>query len=105
MYIYPKWEAGLVVKAGDLYRHNDKLYEVNGGQGHTTQADWTPDTTPALRTSKMPEGVTPEFVQPTGSHDAYMTGDKVLFEGTVYTSTIDNNTWSPEDYPQGWTAE
>ena len=103
VYVYPKWEAGKVVKVGDLYRHMDKLYEVI--QAHTTQADWTPDVTPALWKSKMPEGVIPEFVQPTGAHDAYMIGDKVLFNGTVYTSSIDNNTWSPTDYPQGWTAE
>ena len=44
----------------------------------------------------------PEWVQPTGSHDAYQTGDTVTFEGAEYTSLIDGNTWSPTDYPQGW---
>jgi hypothetical protein len=31
-------------------------------------------------------------------------GDKVTFEGVHYVSLIDNNTWSPADYPQGWEA-
>jgi hypothetical protein len=44
----------------------------------------------------------PEWQQPTGAHDIYNTGDKVIFEGQVYRSTIDNNTWSPTAYPQGW---
>ena len=44
----------------------------------------------------------PEWVQPTGQHDAYMTGDKVTFNGRHYESVIDYNTWSPETYPQGW---
>lgn len=44
----------------------------------------------------------PEWVQPTGQHDAYMTGDKVTFNGTHYESVIDYNTWSPEAYPAGW---
>ena len=44
----------------------------------------------------------PEWVQPTGSHDAYQTGDTVTFEGAEYTSLIDGNTWSPTAYPQGW---
>ena len=44
----------------------------------------------------------PEWVQPTGQHDAYMTGDKVTFNGTHYESIIDYNTWSPEAYPAGW---
>ena len=48
------------------------------------------------------EGGAPEWVQPTGAHDAYQTGDTVTFEGAEYTSTIDGNTWSPTDYPQGW---
>ena len=44
----------------------------------------------------------PEWVQPTGAHDAYQTGDRVMFEGTEYVSLIDGNTWSPTAYPQGW---
>ena len=31
-----------------------------------------------------------------------MTGDKVIFNGTTYESVIDNNVWSPADYPAGW---
>ena len=48
------------------------------------------------------EGATPEWVQPTGAHDAYQTGDTVTFEGAEYVSLIDGNTWSPTAYPQGW---
>lgn len=44
----------------------------------------------------------PEFVQPTGGHDAYKTGDRVTYQGKVYESTIDANVWAPDAYPQGW---
>lgn len=44
----------------------------------------------------------PEWVQPTGAHDAYNLGDLVSFQGSVYRSTIDGNVWSPIDHPQGW---
>ena len=46
--LYPTWAAGLSVKAGDrlYYPGTDKLYKVV--QAHTTQADWTPDATPAM---------------------------------------------------------
>ena len=44
----------------------------------------------------------PEWVQPTGAHDAYSTGDKVTFNGKHYTSLIDGNVWSPDTYPAGW---
>lgn len=44
------WVAGETVKPGDrrYYAPTHKLYKVRDGQGHTTQADWTPDKTPAL---------------------------------------------------------
>lgn len=48
------------------------------------------------------DGGPPAWVQPTGAHDAYQTGDRVTFEGTVYESLLDGNTWSPAGYPQGW---
>lgn len=100
VYLYPKWGSGLSVKIGDLYQFGGTLYEVI--QAHTTQADWTPDATPALWKSKAPAGVIPDFVQPTGAHDAYTVGDKVLFEDKAYESLIDANTWSPATYPAGW---
>lgn len=44
----------------------------------------------------------PEFVQPTGAHDAYHIGDKVTFNGKHYISLLDGNVWSPSVYPAGW---
>jgi hypothetical protein len=28
--------------------------------------------------------------------------DYVIFENAIYKSLIDNNSWSPADYPAGW---
>lgn len=47
----------------------------------------------------------PEYVQPTGAHDAYNTGAKITFKGEKYTCLIDGCVWSPEEYPQGWKKE
>lgn len=46
--MYPQWVAGLAVEVGQRYQYGDRLYKVV--QAHTTQADWTPDITPALWT-------------------------------------------------------
>lgn len=47
-----------------------------------------------------------EWKQPTGAHDAYMRGDKMVYtDGKVYKSLIDNNVWSPDVYPNGWAEE
>lgn len=32
----------------------------------------------------------------------YMFDDCCTWEGNVYQSVMDNNTWSPTDYPDGW---
>lgn len=48
-------------------------------------------------------GGPPVWVQPTGSQDAYNTGDRVIYQGSVYESKINANVWSPAGYPAGWT--
>lgn len=56
-----------------------------------------------LNGDSVSPGVASDWVQPTGSHDAYMRGDRVIFvDGNVYESLIDANVWSPEVYPAGW---
>lgn len=97
--LFPMWKAGLSVQVDERYQYNGTLYRVV--QAHTTQADWTPDKTPALWVAVSLEEW-PEFVQPTGAHDAYNTGDKITFNGEHYVCTMDGCVWSPSEYPQGW---
>lgn len=108
--IYPDWETEKDYIVGDVIKYNLKAWEVI--QAHTSQADWMPEAVPALFKEITPKtvvdpdgsevGIVAEFVQPTGGHDAYKVGDKVSFEGAVYISKIDANTYSPTDYPAGW---
>ena len=102
--LFPAWKADTVYTAGGRVRYNDVLYKVL--QGHTSQADWTPDTAMSLFTRVLiPEpSIIPVWEQPT-STNAYMTGDRVYYptaQDDVYESLIDNNVWSPTAYPQGW---
>ena len=99
MAIYPVWEIGKAYAVNDRRRYGANLYRCV--QAHTSQADWTPDATPALWV-KVSVEEWPEFVQPTGAHDAYNTGDKVTYNGKRYVSLIDGNVYSPGDYPAGW---
>ena len=48
--LFQPWTVGEVVEPSDrrYYAPTGKLYQVREGQGHVTQADWTPDLTPAL---------------------------------------------------------
>ena len=175
--LFTPWKPGEAVNVGDRRYYAPRLYKAV--QAHTTQADWTPDVTPALwavlgdpgeagtiddpitaargmeyeyglyyfdpedgktylcerigeaeggkiilqylpheligqyfsaaesgETEEPAEPDTgdtyPEWVQPTGAHDAYNTGDIVMYTGTAYRSLIDGNVWAPDAYPQGW---
>lgn len=99
MAIYPAWEADTAYAIGQRVRYGDKLYKCV--QAHTSQGDWMPSATPALWVRVSIEEW-PEWVQPTGAHDAYAKGDKVTYKGKRYISLIDGNTYSPDDYPAGW---
>ena len=49
-----------------------------------------------------PEPEVPDWVQPTGAHDAYNIGDRVRYQGKIWESTINGNVWAPDIYPAGW---
>lgn len=97
--LFPTWAAGVAYTVDERIQYGGTLYRVV--QAHTSQADWTPDKTPALFVVVSLDEW-PEFVQPTGAHDAYKKGDKVTFEGKHYISLIDANVYSPTAYPAGW---
>jgi len=95
--LYPEWAVGVTYVVDQRISYEDKLYRVV--QAHTSQANWTPDVTPALFTEVAAPGEIPVWKQPTGAQDAYMKDDKVWYpakDTTVYISLIDNNVWSPD---------
>ena len=99
---YDDWEVGVKYEVGTYIRYEGVLYKVI--TAHTSQSDWTPTSASSLFAKVLtdPTGETiNEWVQP-DSTNAYMTGDKVIFEGKTYESVIDNNVWSPSAYPAGW---
>lgn len=99
---YDDWEVGVKYEVGTYIRYEEVLYKVI--TAHTSQSDWTPTSASSLFAKVLtdPTGETiNEWVQP-DSTNAYMTGDKVIFEGKTYESIIDNNVWSPSAYPAGW---
>lgn len=44
----------------------------------------------------------PEYIQPTGAHDAYNTGDKVTYMDKHYICQMDGCVWDPVTYPDAW---
>lgn len=100
--VFPAWSGdGVAYKAGDRVMYGGTLYKVL--QDHTSQEGWTPTAAPSLF-AKVLTSTTGEplpWEQP-GSTNPYMTGDRVIYNGKIYESTINNNVWSPDAYPAGW---
>ena len=94
---FPKWEPDT------SYVRHVSLVTYGDGDGdvwrcettHTSQASWTPDVSPSLW-SKVLTSTTDvlPWEQPS-STNPYMRGDRVLWDGKVWESAVDNNVWMP----------
>lgn len=100
VYIFPEWQVGIEVAIGDVYTYNGEIVQCL--QAHTTQADWTPDVTPALWKTYRDSSVIAEWVQP-DSTNPYRMGDKVTHNGKTWQSTNDANVWEPGTTGAPWT--
>lgn len=105
--VFPAWEVNHAYAVGDIVSYSEnsagdpQLYKVV--QNHTSAAEWTPDATASLYDAiGLDDSGYPVWSRPSGAHDAYNTGDVVNYNGALYRSKIDGNTWSPEEYPDGW---
>ena len=98
--LFPTWVVGKAYAVSDRAQYNGTLYKCI--QAHTSQADWMPSATPALWVVVSVDEY-PEWVQPTGAHDAYNIGDKVTYNGQHYVCTSNANVYAPDVY--GWQLE
>lgn len=93
--LYPLWEVGVAYAVGDRRQYDGLLYRCV--QAHISQEDWTPPAVPALWVRTWADPF-PEWVQPTGAHDAYAKGDKVSHNGKHWISDIDANVYEPPTF-------
>lgn len=106
--LYPRWEdnIGLTVTNDDIannlnrYQHNGELYKVVQPTVFQTQYEPGAEGTSSIFV-KISLEEWPEWVQPTGAHDAYAKGDKVTHNSKKWISDVDANVWEPGVY--GWT--
>ena len=97
--LHPVWAAGTAYAVGHKVQHSGTLYRCI--QAHTSQSDWTPSAAVSLWTRiSDPTQEWPEWIQPTGAHDAYAKGAKISHNGKHWISTADANVWEPGVY--GW---
>ena len=92
--LFPAWQTDKAYTTGERVKYNHVLYKVL--QNHTSQADWTPDVAASLFVRVDDPSIEwPEWIQPTGSTDAYAKGAKVSHNNKHWISLIDSNVWEP----------
>lgn len=97
--LFPRWSQTAVYAAGDRVCYESTLYKCL--QAHTAQPAWNPADAVSLWVRVDDPSVEfPEWIQPTGSTDAYPMGAKVSYAGKHWISTVDSNVWTPGTY--GW---
>ena len=97
--LFPSWSSGKAYTKDERVLYNEILYRCL--QAHTSQDAWTPTAAPSLWAKVLipDENAIPERWQLDRTND-YKIGERVMFEGKVYESTINSNVWAPNVY--GW---
>lgn len=83
-------------KKGDVVTNGDKTWvsDIDANVWEPGVYGWTERSGGSGDDSEEPEGA-PEWVQPTGAHDAYGIGDEVTHNGHLWRSATDGNVWEP----------
>ena len=113
------WENGVVYTLNQKVMYENTIYislSENNLAVPSESDNWkifeieTDEDGPGPGASEEPEvsepEIEPEVISawvPADDGGLYMKGDKVIFEEEIYESVIDNNVWSPIEYPLGWT--
>lgn len=102
--LFPEWKVGAEYEARQVIRYEGELYRI--AQEHTAQEQYKPGTgTESLYAHITQSSGYDVWQQPSGAHDAYQKGTRVWYptaNSALFESLIDGNTWSPDEYPQGW---
>lgn len=98
---FPAWSGNKVMyRAGTRIRHQKKLYRVRFQ--HTSSPEATPDVDTTNYKEVLPEDQEVTDWSEVTIQNPVKKGGKVLFEGEVFESTINNNVWSPVENPDAW---
>lgn len=98
---FKEWTSG-VYSVGDIRTSNGKPYECIMAHDSTNNPTWDISVRTLWKPyhSKKKEYALP-FEAPTGSHDMYLTGEYMTYNGKTYCCVVDT-IYNPTDYGQAW---
>ena len=103
MQLLKPWQEGPQT-AGEVVTYEGSPYKVVQTHDSTGNPTWNPAATPSLF---APYHATDEahalpWQTPTGAHDAYYTGEWMVFKDIAYECQMDGCVYDPEAYPAAW---
>ena len=95
-FLFPNWQIGQSYTINSKIRYNNNLYKVS--QNHISSDALRPDIAPSFyQKIKINAMSALEWEE-----KQYEAGDRVKYGEHVYESLLNNNFWSPENFPNAW---
>ena len=92
------------VPVGTPYKWNGVVYKLWQQHDATSQPGWTPDQAVSLWDvcHTTDPALAGPYVAPQGTRGLYQKGECCTYQEQIYVSLIDDNSWAPDAYPEGW---
>lgn len=90
---------GSLIRVGTRIRFGDKLYRARVDLWDT--AEYTPDAVPLLWDEVLYKNGH-RIITNITAENPFANGDKGWYNGVLYQSKLDNNVWTPDEFPAGW---
>lgn len=104
------WRAGstgnpVVYAAGDVRTYSGQPWKCAQGHTHSGEPGWEPGTAASLWAAYHATDAANAlpWQAPTGAHDAYQTGEWMIWtDGKPYRCTQNATVWGPDEMPGAW---
>lgn len=104
---FPDWEPGAYT-AGHTVQHGGNLWRCLQNHDSAGNPDWRPGKAHSLwaayHAADAPLAL--PWAAPSGAHDAYMTGEYMIWtDGKTYKCLADATVWGPDVVPGAWEVQ
>ena len=94
-FLFPLLDLNREYQIGERFQYNDKIYEAKQVALGNNFLKENSNSFEEIKYSK-------DFLEEWNSNKIYAQGDRVNYGEHTYESLIDNNNWSPQDFPMSW---
>ena len=94
-FLFPLLDLNREYQIGERFQYNDKIYET---KQVALGNDFLKENSNSFEEIKYSK----DFLEEWSSNKIYSQGDRINYGEHTYESLINNNNWSPQDFPMSW---